>query len=154
MRAMRSPWVPSLLWKVTVVELRRHVVEGGAEVVLPEELGVGEAGGEDAGVAGEDGGAVVGGVAVGDEEVGGDAAGGGVAQREELLVGAHRGLQDLGGEVEEAGLDAAEERHRPFGEAGVLGEEAGVVDELEAGGEGELGGVVGDAVGAGRRGRG
>ena len=82
------------------------------------------------------------------------AAGGGVAEREELLVLAHRGLQHLGRQVEEARLDAAEERHRPFGEAGVLGEEAGVVDELEAGGEGELGGVVGDAVGAARRGRG
>ena len=81
-------------------------------------------------------------------------AGGRVAEREELLVGAHRGLQDLGGEVEEAGLDAAEERDRPFGEAGVLGEEAGVVDELEAGGEGELLRVVGDLVGAARRGRG
>ena len=74
MRAMRSPWVPSLLWKVTVASLAAIVVEGGAEVVLPEELGVGEAGGEDAGVAGADGGAVVGGVAVGDEGVGGDAA--------------------------------------------------------------------------------
>ena len=61
---------------------------------------------------------------------------------------------DLGREVEEAGLDAAEERHRPFGEAGVLGEEAGVVDELEAGGEGELRGVVGDPGGAVGRGRG
>ena len=81
-------------------------------------------------------------------------AGDRVAQGEELLVGAHGGLQDLGRQVEEAGLDAAEERHRPFGEAGVLGEEAGVVDELEAGGEGELGRVVGDAVGAGVRGRG
>ena len=81
-------------------------------------------------------------------------AGDRVAQGEELLVGAHGGLQDLGGEVEEAGLDAAEEGDRPFGEAGVLGEEAGVVDELEAGGEGELGGVVGDAVGAGLAGRG
>ena len=134
-----------------VGELGRHVGEGGAEVVLPEELGVGEAGGEDAGVAGEDGGAVVGGLAVGGEEVGGDLARDRVAQGEELLVGAHGGLQDLGGEVEEAGLDAAEERHGPFGEAGVLGEEAGVVDEIEAGGEGELARVVGDAGGAGLR---
>ena len=94
-----------------VVELLRHLLQGRAEVVLPEELGVGEAGGEDAGVAGEDGGAVVGGVAVGDDDVGGDAAGG-VAEGEELLVLAHRGLQDLGGQVEEAGVDAAEQ-HRP-----------------------------------------
>ena len=47
-----------------------------------------------------------------------------VLQGEELLVGAHRGLQDLGRQVEEAGVDVAEEGHRPFGEAGVLGEEA------------------------------
>ena len=124
------------------------------QVVLPEELGVGEAGGEHAGVAGEDGGAVVGGLAVGDEDVGGDAGRRGVAEGEELLVLAHRGLQDLGRQVEEAGVDAADERDRPFGEAGVLGEQAGVVDELEAVGEGELGGVVGDARGALGAGRG
>ena len=75
-------------------------------------------------------------------------AAGGVAQGEEFLVGAHRGLQDLGGEVEEAVLDAAHQGDRPFGEAGILGEEAGVVDEVEAGSEGELSGVVGDPVGA------
>ncbi len=78
----------------------------------------------------------------------------GVAEGEEFLVGAHGGLQDLGGEVEEAGLDAAHQGDGPFGEAGVLGEEAGVVDEVEAGGEGELLGVVGDAGRRGGRGRG
>ena len=137
-----------------VVELGEHRVERGAEVVPPEELGVGEAGGQDAGVAGEDGGAVVGGLAVGDDEVAGDAAGSRVAEREELLVLAHRGLEHLGRQVEEAGLDAADERHRPFGEAGVLGEEALVVDELEAGGEGELDGVVVDPPDPARQSRG
>ena len=71
-RAIRSPCVPSLLWKVTWSSFAEHRVKQGAEVVPPEELGVGEAGGEDAGVAGEDGLAVVGGLAVGDDEVGGE----------------------------------------------------------------------------------
>ena len=147
MRAMRSPWVPSLPVKRHRLQLLRHLLQRRPQVVLPEELGVGEPGGQDAGVAGEDGGAVVGGLAVGDEDVGGDASRRRIAQREELLVRPHRGLQHLGRQVEEARLDPAHQRHRPFGQAGVLGEKAGVVDQIEPRGERELGRVVGDGLG-------
>ena len=43
-----------------------------------------------------------------------------------------------GGTVEERRVEAAEQRHRPFGEAGVFGDEAFVGDEFEPrlGGEG------------------
>ena len=50
-----------------------------------------------------------------------------VAQREVALVDPHRDLHDLGRQVHVRGVDAAEQRHRPFDQPGHLVEQPGIV---------------------------
>ena len=49
-----------------------------------------------------------------------------------FLVGAHGELDHLARHVEEGRVEAAEQRHRPFGEAGILGDQALVLDQRQA----------------------
>ena len=77
-----------------------------------------------------------------------------------FLVGAHGELDHLARDLEERGVEAAEQRHRPFGQAGILGDQALVLDQRQAGGgrggarrlrammRGALGGVDDDVAGA------
>ena len=115
---------------------------GYPQVVFPEEAGVGQAGGQDLLVARKDRRAVVGGLRVGDGDEALDQARAGVFDREELLMRAHRGLQNFGRQMQEFRADPADQGDRPFDEARNFGEEASVGDHLPPGGEGEvLGGL-------------
>ena len=67
---------------------------------------------------------------------------------EALLVGADRQPDHLVGDREEILLELAHQHDRPFDEAGDLLEQPLVLDQFEAGGEGEVGGVVRDHVAA------
>ena len=49
-----------------------------------------------------------------------------------FLVGAHGELDHLARHVEEGRVEAAEQRHRPFGQPGILGDQAFVLDQGQA----------------------
>ncbi len=115
-----------------------HARPGDAQVVFPEERRIGQARREDLLVAGEDGRAVVGGLDIGDGDEFLDPAGLGIADREELLVLLHRGLQHLGGQRQEAVLDVAHQHDGPFHEAGDLAQQALVLDQFQPAREGDL----------------
>ena len=66
------------------------------------------------------------------------------AQGEIALVHPHRDLHDLGRQVHVLVVDAAEQRHRPFDQAGDLVEQAGIVDHGQALVRGEAGDPLGD----------
>ena len=131
-----------------LAELLRLVFERDLEVLLPEEFGVGEAGGQDLFVAGDDAGAAVGGFDVGGADEMGAEAPLPVQTGEIFLVGPHGEPDHLGRDLEEGGVEAAEERHRPFGEAGILGEQAFILDQGEAGGGGGGAGALGNEAAA------
>ena len=105
--------------------------EAGLAVQVPEMAGVAEPGAEDALVAGDDGGPAVLRLDIGDE---GEAVGGRavrVAEGHVALVHAHAELHDLGRQVHEGGVDAAQQGNRPFDEARDLVDEALVLDQLQ-----------------------
>ena len=56
-----------------------------------------------------------------------------VAADEIFLVHARGELDHLGRHVEERRVEAAEQRHRPFGQPGILGDQPLVLDQLEPG---------------------
>ncbi len=129
-RSARSNCVPSFSWKVIALQLVAHDLELLLEVLLPEELGVGEPCGDDLLVAGDDGLAAVLGLQVGDQqEVVRQLLA--VPQREALLMRLHRRRQALGRHVEERLVEFAHEHRRPLGEAGVLGGERVILDERQ-----------------------
>ncbi len=98
------------------------------EILLPEELGVGEPRGDHLLVAGDDGLAAVLGFQVGDQqEVVRQLLA--VAQGEALLVRLHRRRQALGRHGEKRLVELTHEHGGPFGEAGVLGGELIVLDQ-------------------------
>ena len=131
-----------------VGELPRLLLERDLEVLLPEELRVGQPGGEDAFVAGDDRGAAVGRVDIGGaDEIGGQRPLP-VHAGEIFLVGAHGELDHLARDLEEGGVEASEQGHRPFGQAGILGDEAIVLDQGQAGGGGGGAGAFGDEAAA------
>ena len=127
-----------LLVEDDAVELIRLLLHGHAQILLVEEARVRQAGGEDLAVAFDDLRATVGRVDVGgaDEGVGERAVG--VAADEIFLVHPRGQLDDLGRDGEERRIEAVEQRHGPFGQAGVLGDEALVLDEAQAGVAGEV----------------
>ena len=135
---------PELVVEGDMREPCRHAFHAdlgnGAQVVLPEEFGVGQPGREHLRVAGKDGRAVVRGLAVGDGDEGFDPPGRRVADGKELLVFAHRGLQDLRRQVEEGLVDPPDQHHRPFDQPRDLGQEALVLDQLQPGREGGVAG--------------
>ena len=67
-----------------------------------------------------------------------------VAADEIFLVHPRGELDHLGRDVEERGVETAEERHRPFGEAGIFRDQTFVLDQLEAGFGGEIRGALPD----------
>ena len=123
-----------LLVEDDLVELLRLLLERDLEVVLPEEAGVGEPGGEHLAVAVDDRLAAVLRLDIGDaDEIRRQLALRTSVQREIFLVGPHGELDHLARHVEEGGVEAAEQRHRPFGEAGILDHQALVVDQAQPG---------------------
>jgi hypothetical protein len=110
----------------------RPGVEAGLEVLVPEEAGVVQAGGQHAAVAGGEGRAAVGGLDIGDDdEVRGEAMFRRIADGEILLVHLHRQPDHLGRQAEELGVHVAEDGGRPFGQTRDLVQQAVVVDEGE-----------------------
>jgi hypothetical protein len=57
---------------------------------------------------------------------------GAVAAHEIFLVHARGELDHLGRDIEERFVEAAEQRHRPFGEAGILEQQALILDQRQA----------------------
>ena len=88
-----------------------------AQVVLPEKLSVGQAGGEDFLITCEDRGAFIRRLYIGDGDEFFDAVGFRVLDGKEFLMLAHRGLQNLWRQVEEGLVDIAEQDDGPFDEA-------------------------------------
>lgn len=68
----------------------------------------------------------------------------GAAADEIFLVHARGELDHLGRHVEKRGVELAEQRNRPFGEPGILGDETLVVDEFEPGLHCGLASVIAD----------
>ena len=123
-----------------LAELLRLLLQRNLLVLFPEEFRVGQAGGEHLAVAGDDRRAAVMRLDIGGaDEIGREnktlpcTRRGGFQDREIFLVGRHRQLDDFGRHVQESGVEAAEQRHRPFGEAGILLQQRLVADEGEAG---------------------
>ena len=129
-------------------ELARLLVERDAQILLPEEARVGQSGGKHALVARDDAQAAVGRLDVGgaDERRGERAVG--IAQHEIFLVGARGQLDDFGRHVEEIGVEPAEQRHRPFGQARILGDQPLVLDQRQPGLGGQRCGACPDDGGA------
>ena len=113
-------------------------------VLVPEELGVRQAGAQDALVAGDDGGAAVRGGGIGDHDEAGSELAGGVRRREVFLVRPHRGGQHLRRHVHELLVDGAAQHDRPFDKAGDLVQQAFVGSDDEAVAAGDLGRIGGD----------
>ena len=124
--------------KGDAAKLARHFVERALEVLIPEELGVRQPRADHLLVAGDDLLAAI----LGDQvrhahEAVGELAGLRVLQREALLVVLHRGRQAFGRNGQEFLVERAHQHGRPFGETGVLRQQALVLDEFEfcAGGD-------------------
>ena len=108
------------------------------QVIVIEEPRIRQAGGENLLVALQDRRAMVARLGVGDGHEGLNPAGFRVFHREELLVFLHRGLQNLGRQVQEVIRDAAHQGHWPFDKARNLGQKAFVFHQFKTGGEGEV----------------
>ena len=120
---------------------------GHAQVVLPEELGIGQPCGQHLLVARQNGRAVIGGFAVGDGDEPLDAARLGVLHRKEFLMLAHTGLQHLWRQVQILGPDLAHQHHGPFDQPCDLGQQAAILDHFQPGGKRLVGGVLPDRLG-------
>ncbi len=125
--------------------LQRVEVRQVALVAQPEMLGVGKARTHDLAVAVHDLLAAVLRLDVGDEdEVVGKRIGARPACDEALLVRLDGEADDLGGDRQELFLEGAEQDLRPFDEAGHFIQQAFVLDQFEAVGEGDVVSVGGD----------
>ncbi len=148
-RQHAHPLHPVILRAELVVEddlaqLRHAVLEHHLAVLVPEELGVGEPRADHALIAGDDRRAAILGLEIGDHD---EAVGEVVAapEREAFLMRLHRGCEHLGRHVHEALVECAHQHHRPFGEAGILGEQRLVLDQRQAFLGGKGAGIFQDA---------
>ena len=128
-----------LLVEHDVLELRQPVFQPRLQIGLVEELRVGKPRADHALVAGDDGLAAVLGLDVGDQdELVDELRRLRVAQHEAFLVGADGGADHLVRDREERLVERAHQHHRPFDQARDLGQQAVVLDQLEALREGEV----------------
>ncbi len=105
---------------------RRHARRPAASAVqIPEMPRIGEARAQHAFVAGDDRRAAVIGLDIGDEGEPRRSRACRIAQREIALVDAHRHLHHFGRQVHGRGVDPAEQRHRPFHQAGHFVQQPG-----------------------------
>ena len=121
-----------------------HAVFGDAEVFFPEEFRVAQASRQHLLVALQNRGTMVHRVGVGDGHKAFYAARSRILDREKLLVFAHRGLQNLGRQVQELFGNPAHQRDGPFDQTGNFGQETGVGDQFQPGGEGQVLGALQD----------
>ena len=130
-------------------KLACHLAERMLEILLPEELGVGEPRADDLFVARDDFCATVFRDEIGNEqELVRELLGARLTQREALLMRLHRRRQDLGGHFEEGLIERAHEHDGPFRQTSVLGEQRVVLDQLELGVLGERVRLLGNGGGA------
>ncbi len=150
-RRARSPCVPRRAWKVTpssagrrsasrVRRSRSQKCRASAKRALSTRS-----------LPATTSGAAVGGDDVGDEGEAGGPAAVRMAQREVALVDAHRDLHDLGRQVHEAAVDAAQQRHRPLHQARDLLQQPVIGDQRQPFGGGGCGQPYCDAAAALRR---
>ena len=123
---------PELLVEGDPLQLLRVVREAGLAVLLPEEARIRKPRGEDLAVAVDDRSTTIGRLDVGGAHEGvGELAVSRVAH-EVLLVGPRGELDHFGRDVEIGLVEPAEQRHRPFGETGVLDHQPLVLDQRQA----------------------
>ncbi len=135
------------------IERRDALFQLHLAVLVPEELGVRQAGAQDALVAGDDGGAAVRGGRVGDHDEAGGEFAGGVGRGEVFLVRPHGGGQHLRRHVHELLIDGAAQHDRPFDKAGDLVQQSFVGGDDKAVAAGDfrrVGGDLGAALVAGQ----
>ena len=126
-------------------QLCGHVRERRLAVIVPEMAGIREAGREDAGIAGGDRGTAIGRDLVGNgDEFGDQLTGLRITHREIFLVRLHRQGDDFRRQVQEVRIHLAQHRHRPFHQAGDLGQQAGIFDQFKPGIGADLSGAIQD----------
>ena len=126
------------------IERRNALFQLHLAVLVPEELGVRQAGAQHALVAGDHGGAAVRGGRVGDHDEAGGELAGGVGRGEVFLVRPHGGGQHLRRHVHELLIDGAAQHDRPFDKAGDLVQQAFVGGDDKAVAAGDFRRVGGD----------
>ena len=125
--------------KSDLFELGELRLELRLAVLVPEELGIAQARGDDLVVAAHDLSAAVARDDVGDEDVTiGELAGLSILHREALLVVLDRGGDHFGRQIEEFRIESAHQHDRPFDKAGGLLEQAFILDQFEALRESEI----------------
>ncbi len=130
-------------------KLRQPVFQPRLQIGVVEELGVRQACADDALVAGDDRGAVVGRLDVRHQDELVDQLGGlRIAQHEALLVGADGGADHFARDRQEGFVERAHQRHRPFHQPRHFRQQAFVLDQLIALRKGLGFGVGADDVGA------
>ena len=119
-----------LLVEDDLPELRHALFKHHLAVVVEEEFGVGEPRCDHPLISGDDGLAAILSLEVRDQD---EAVGETFAapQREAFLMRLHRGGEHFAWHLEEALIEAPHQRHRPFGEPGILGEQRHVLDQHE-----------------------
>ena len=116
-----------LLVEDDLVELRRLIRERDLEILVPEEFGVRQAGGEHLLVAGDDRGGIAA-VDIGDADEAVGKRSLPVRAGEIFLVHPHGELDQLARDARKASSKLPLQRHRPFGEAGIFGDQPFVRD--------------------------
>ena len=122
-----------LLVEDDLLELLRLLRERDLEVLLPEEARVGQARGEDLSLPSTIAAPPSAASMLAVQTKCGASLPCAVAQHEIFLVGARGELDHFGRDFEERGVEAAEQRHRPFGQPGILDHQPLVLDQREAG---------------------
>ena len=114
------------------VQLLGLFLQWDLEILLPKETRIRESRGEHAMVALDDRGPAVSRIEVGNAHECGRQVRFLVDAREIFLIRAHREHDHFARNVEEIGIVAAEQRLRPFGQAGILDHQALVVEKRKA----------------------
>ena len=114
------------------LQLFQPGLQADLPVFIPEETRIGQAGGQDLGVARSDDRPAIGRGDVGyRDKVRREAAGGGIPHSEVLLVIAHGCADHLRRQGQEVRVHVAQDRDRPFHQAGHLVQKPGVLHQLQ-----------------------
>ncbi len=115
------------------VELLRLLFERHLPISVVEEFRVTQPGRQHLAVALDDPRAVIRRINIGGADKGVGQFAVRVRADEIFLIHARRQLDHLGRHLEERRVEAAEQRHRPFGEAGIFDEQPLILDQLKPG---------------------
>ena len=117
------------------VEPRLHARFRDTQVVLPKEFRICQTGRQHAGIARKDRRAIIFRLGVGHGDIALDPVGLWIADREEFLVLAHRGLEHFGGQVQIGVVNLAHQHDRPFNQPRDFGQKALILDHFQPVGE-------------------